>query len=931
MKRIILQSIFILALINNMLGQNTYKITNFPSHEAIININFVCTEDTIVWAATNFGIYKMTRNGTVLDFFNTENSGLIDNEVTCISIDSDNNKWFGTSRKGISKFDGYKWTNFNVSNSLIINNEINTIKIVSDSVWIGTNSGLSRFYNGQWFNYNASNTGVPLNKVLSIAIDNSNNPWVGINDFGVVWFDGFRWQEHLIGTVQNPMDVTSIAIDKYNNKWLATSYDGLYKYDNANWTQPNSGLYSNYLNSISIDSSDTIWVAGRDFVAKKHVNSSSFSHLVNSVIGLGSGSTNQLKTCFTDQTSIRWFATNIGVMKYSKGKYSLIFNTSSKPSMLRGILVDLENNIWVLNSFNRYSVYKNSQWYLDSIATINPYTSLKKLGMDSQGNIWITSEANGVFKYNSQSKSWQNFTTVNGLINNSINDITIDKQGKIWFATSAGISSFNGTIWTNYNNANSGLINNSVLSIKCDNSGNMWAGTRTGIAKLNGSNWNTASTLEMVMTIEPDLSGNIYLWSSTTGLYKYNGATFITMSEVNGISSRSYQYIKCDVNNNIWFGNYTSTYNAKGIAKFDGTNYINYTTGNAGIISDLLTGIYIDHLNNKWILSENGISKLSCTAPIPDFNFTAACTGDVSFTNSSTNIDFLSKYSWDFGYDGTIDTIQENVVKKYPSSGNYYVSMIVDNDNCTNNVLKSISIKPLPIKPTLEINKNQLCIGDTILCTNNDPLQNYQWKFNSQIVESPFDDIFIVKESKEGDMVLKTIDINGCSNESDTVKIELFNSVNPEIAIKFDNVLVCNNTGNLYTDYQWFADDLIIEGAIKQFYTATNMQLNYSVIARNNNNCLVKSDNFTLKNLAMFNIYPNPTHSFLNLQFSGESIGQINVTIFNQLGSPIKKYQLYKSSFDFNQQISLQGLGKGQYILQYQIGDKKENKVLSIE
>lgn len=44
-------------------------------------------------------------DGTVWRSYNTSNSGLVDNGVTAIAIDTANHKWFGTYGSGVSEFD----------------------------------------------------------------------------------------------------------------------------------------------------------------------------------------------------------------------------------------------------------------------------------------------------------------------------------------------------------------------------------------------------------------------------------------------------------------------------------------------------------------------------------------------------------------------------------------------------------------------------------------------------------------------------------------------------------------------------------------------------------------------------------------------------------------------------------------------------------
>jgi ligand-binding sensor domain-containing protein len=107
--------------------------------------------------------------------------------------------------------------------------------------------------------YNTSNSGLPDNWVLSIAIDSSENKWIG-TQYGLVAFDGSNW------TVYSPSNsglnnswAKYIVIDTKGNKWIGTQY-GLSVYkgnvisivDKKNNVLPNGFmLYQNYPNPFN--------------------------------------------------------------------------------------------------------------------------------------------------------------------------------------------------------------------------------------------------------------------------------------------------------------------------------------------------------------------------------------------------------------------------------------------------------------------------------------------------------------------------------------------------------------------------------------------------------------------------------------------------------------------------------------------------------
>ena len=75
-----------------------------------------------------------------------------------------------------------------------------------------------------------------------------------------------------------------------------------------------------------------------------------------------------------------------------------------------------------------------------------PSDTVTCMAMDAEGNILIGT-ANGLVSYDGF--SFNVITTANGLAGNTINDISVAPNGKIYVATSNGVSVSNGNSWQN--------------------------------------------------------------------------------------------------------------------------------------------------------------------------------------------------------------------------------------------------------------------------------------------------------------------------------------------------------------------------------------------------------------------------------------------------------------------------------------------------
>jgi len=186
-----------------------------------------------------------------------ESDGLVSDYVMSMAVDREGNLWFGTNN-GVSVFDGENWTTYGTSDGLA-KKFVDAIAVDCEgNKWFGTMGGLSKFDGTNWTTYNFT-----LEHVSAIAIDQECNIWFGTclsYGYGyLVRFDGEN------GTIWEDGCITAIAVDNSGNVWVGTTTDGVIKFDGVTWTiynTSNSGLASNYVQSIAIDSANVKWFGG---------------------------------------------------------------------------------------------------------------------------------------------------------------------------------------------------------------------------------------------------------------------------------------------------------------------------------------------------------------------------------------------------------------------------------------------------------------------------------------------------------------------------------------------------------------------------------------------------------------------------------------------------------------------------------------------
>ena len=228
---------------------------------------------------------------------------------------------------------------------------------------------------------------------------------------------------------------------------------------------------------------------------------------------------------------------------------------------------------------------------------------------------------------------WRNYTTADGLANNTVNAIAIDGLGHKWFGTEGGVSKFDGSTWVTYDTSNSGLVSDLVDAIAIDRAGHKWIGTWNGASKFDDTNWTTYDTSNSgladnyVKVIGVDLYGDLWFGTYQGGATWFNDEsmwlTFIPSNS--GLGGHRVEDIAFDSLGHVWFSSLepASGLNggvgpmwayAKGVQEFDGTNWTTYDTSNSDLIVDWVWDIEVDSQGHKWFAAWGGVSEFDGTS-----------------------------------------------------------------------------------------------------------------------------------------------------------------------------------------------------------------------------------------------------------------------------------------------------------------------------
>lgn len=266
--------------------------------------------------------------------------------------------------------------------------------------------------------------------------------------------------------------------DLKGNKWFGSNGNGLTKFDGTNYSYYNTeqGLSGNFIRDIEQDRGGNLWIS-----TNRGVNFYNGMFFIN----------------FSDKIPL-------------KGKET--FCTYK----------DKNDNIYI-GAYAGYYKYSGKEFsylklpMLDTSLNEQAYT-VRSVFEDDLGNLWLGTQAAGVFKYDG--KEYKQYLS-NGLNRGTNTSITQDAEGLIWIGNNVtGIVNYDGASFSNYTIKGMVIKNNkeveeiiNVSSMLADEHGNIWVGSQNlGLWKINSKiNKRIETTSTFVNSLYLDSKGKIWV------------------------------------------------------------------------------------------------------------------------------------------------------------------------------------------------------------------------------------------------------------------------------------------------------------------------------------------------------------------------------------------------------------------------------------
>lgn len=188
-----------------------------------------------------------------------------------------------------------------------------------------------------------------------------------------------------------------------------------------------------------------------------------------------------------------WYLDDAGFQLGSPNKYTLFFvrdnvtlpiileDGGEKKSRIQALLPP--NEAWIDSIKSGWVIYNESN---SELPNDNYLTSI---AVDQNGRAWISCMLLDSCPYFLDDGKWTDYTDFLPEMQIPTLSMDVDKEGRMWIGSVAGIFTFDGEVWTDFSEGDPNLTG--VSNIIVDDDNNVWISSEAGISVFDGSIWRT--------------------------------------------------------------------------------------------------------------------------------------------------------------------------------------------------------------------------------------------------------------------------------------------------------------------------------------------------------------------------------------------------------------------------------------------------------
>lgn len=174
-----------------------------------------------------------------------------------------------------------------------------------------------------------------------------------------------------------------------------------------------------------------------------------------------------------------WMATEGGLARFVDGKWSNWNHQSGLGAKYESVKADIKFKEDPSKKSGHHATQKKEQGLENVDIAYNPNYVIA-LAVDNDGKVWTGTWGAGLSVFDG--KTWRTFTKKEGLPGNHVFMLETDSEGNIWIGTNAGLARYDGSRFELFDQKR-GLYNDNVFSMAFATDGAVWVGSFGGVAR----------------------------------------------------------------------------------------------------------------------------------------------------------------------------------------------------------------------------------------------------------------------------------------------------------------------------------------------------------------------------------------------------------------------------------------------------------------
>ncbi len=394
-------------------------------------------------------------------------------------------------------------------------------------IWAATLGGISRF-DGKYFKSYYRRNGLESQIVYSLLHHKKAGLFIGHQN-GLQVYDGRSFESYdLERSTTNKPIVQIIEADA--EKVYALSAEGRLFLSSDRPLHMNEKFSPRRFKYVHRDNNGVLYGVSNDGIYDLSANPELF--LANEEVE----DNLHIHRIFFDTQNNLWLLTSRGLYLKKGTDYSKILSSEKINSTLTSIVQDSKSRIWIGTTKGAYLIDPiGTAKHIGSASGLTDNT-INDMLLDKEDNLWFATDADGIFKLSPT--ALESFDTSNGLPGNVVIGLAKDSTGAIWAgSTDGGLSRYHRGKFKNFSIPSGKVEAQKINALFYDSESRLWIGT------LGGGLWvrkhdslqqiipSPGHSLNTVISFSEDDSGTVWITTPSGIFYFYNGAVY----KINGI------------------------------------------------------------------------------------------------------------------------------------------------------------------------------------------------------------------------------------------------------------------------------------------------------------------------------------------------------------------------------------------------------------